>query len=79
MSRPEERPLVVGPEKPAPPYPIYLQGPVIKGFGRGSKELGIPTGIDPIVIFIKASQPFRRSCSGLSNRDRDLLRLCESL
>ena len=24
--------------------PIYAQGTVIKGFGRGSKELGIPTG-----------------------------------
>jgi hypothetical protein len=23
---------------------IYAQGKVIKGFGRGSKELGIPTG-----------------------------------
>ena len=24
--------------------PIYAQGRVVKGFGRGSKELGIPTG-----------------------------------
>ena len=24
--------------------PFYAQGTVIKGFGRGSKELGIPTG-----------------------------------
>lgn len=23
--------------------PLLLKGPVIKGFGRGSKELGIPT------------------------------------
>jgi len=37
------RPSIVGPESPCPPYPIYLKGPVIKGFGRGSKELGIPT------------------------------------
>lgn len=30
-----------GPEGgPAPPFPIKLQGPVIKGFGRGSKEVG---------------------------------------
>jgi len=44
MSGHKDRPLVVGPDSPAPPFPIYLQGPVIKGFGRGSKELGIPTG-----------------------------------
>jgi hypothetical protein len=44
MSRPNERPLIVGPDSPEAPFPIYLKGPVIKGFGRGSKELGIPTG-----------------------------------
>lgn len=28
------------------PYlPQYCVGPIIKGFGRGSKELGCPTGI----------------------------------
>lgn len=25
------------------PFPIFLRGTVIKGFGRGSKQLGIPT------------------------------------
>ena len=39
-----ERPSIVGADSPEQPYPIYLKGPVIKGFGRGSKELGIPTG-----------------------------------
>lgn len=24
--------------------PYFCRGPVIRGFGRGSKELGIPTG-----------------------------------
>lgn len=24
--------------------PIFVRGTVVKGFGRGSKELGIPTG-----------------------------------
>lgn len=37
------RPLVVGPDSPQPPFPIPLAGPVQKGFGRGSKELGCPT------------------------------------
>ncbi|CAO3661935.1 unnamed protein product [Umbelopsis vinacea] len=37
------RELVVGPEVPQEPYPLKLSGTVVKGFGRGSKELGIPT------------------------------------
>jgi riboflavin kinase len=43
LSPSKERPSIVGADKPCPPFPIYLKGPVIKGFGRGSKELGIPT------------------------------------
>lgn len=39
-----DRPLIVGPATPEPPYPIAISGTVVKGFGRGSKELGIPTG-----------------------------------
>jgi hypothetical protein len=27
--------------------PHFASGSVVKGFGRGSKELGIPTGIPP--------------------------------
>lgn len=38
-----ERPNIVGGEFVDAPYPIYLEGEVLKGFGRGSKELGIPT------------------------------------
>ncbi|KAI8889549.1 Flavokinase-domain-containing protein [Backusella circina FSU 941] len=37
------RQLVVGPEVLETPYPISVSGKVVKGFGRGSKELGIPT------------------------------------
>ena len=25
-------------------FPFFQQGEVVKGFGRGSKQLGIPTG-----------------------------------
>jgi len=39
-----DRPLIVGPENLEAPYPISVSGTVVKGFGRGSKELGIPTG-----------------------------------
>jgi riboflavin kinase len=38
------RPQIVGPETPEPPFPILLSGPVQKGFGRGGKDLGCPTG-----------------------------------
>ena len=44
-----ERPLVVGPATgPEPPYPFRMEGKVISGFGRGSKELGIPTANLPV-------------------------------
>ena len=39
------RPTIVGPEAPEPPYPIMLSGLVQKGFGRGEKDLGCPTGL----------------------------------
>lgn len=39
-----DRPLLVGPETPTSPFPFALQGTVVKGYGRGSKQLGIPTG-----------------------------------
>ncbi|PNY23328.1 Riboflavin kinase [Tolypocladium capitatum] len=43
------RPGVVGPEAgPEAPYPLRMEGKVISGFGRGSKELGIPTANLPV-------------------------------
>ncbi|KND01450.1 riboflavin kinase [Spizellomyces punctatus DAOM BR117] len=39
----ERRPSIAGEETPQPPFPVYLKGAVSKGFGRGSRELGIPT------------------------------------
>lgn len=38
------RPQIVGPDTPEPPFPIALAGSVQKGFGRGGKDLGCPTG-----------------------------------
>ncbi|KAK3678609.1 riboflavin kinase [Recurvomyces mirabilis] len=44
-----EREPTAGPDAgPQPPYPLRLDGKVIKGFGRGSSELGIPTANIPI-------------------------------
>ncbi|KAH6894408.1 hypothetical protein B0T10DRAFT_435990 [Thelonectria olida] len=43
------RPSVVGPDSgPGTPYPYTMEGKVISGFGRGSKELGIPTANLPV-------------------------------
>ncbi len=34
------RPLIIGPDSgPEPPYPLHMEGEVIAGFGRGSKEV----------------------------------------
>ena len=41
------RPDIVGPDTPEDPYPIQLEGTVQHGFGRGSKDLGCPTGVCP--------------------------------
>ncbi|KAI0888047.1 riboflavin kinase [Annulohypoxylon maeteangense] len=44
-----ERPRILyGPAGPEPPYPLRMEGTVISGFGRGSKELGIPTANLPV-------------------------------
>ncbi len=37
------RSLVAGPEIMEYPFPLFQSGKVCQGFGRGSKELGIPT------------------------------------
>ena len=42
----KEARAVAGEEVPKSPFPIRLNGVVSKGFGRGSRELGIPTGKD---------------------------------
>lgn len=39
------RPQIVGPDTPLEPFPIRLEGHVKKGFGRGGKDLGCPTGL----------------------------------
>lgn len=43
------RPSIVGDQAgPEAPYPLQMEGKVISGFGRGSKELGIPTANLPV-------------------------------
>lgn len=39
------RPEVVGPDAPEDPFPIIISGAVQRGFGRGGKDLGCPTGV----------------------------------
>lgn len=64
---------------------VELQGEVIKGFGRGSKELGIPTGMSPpfvlvgyttgilfsIAQFLGCCSKLPRGCSGQPSRQHD--------
>jgi len=40
----KSRPDIVGHETVEPPFPIFLSGAVQRGFGRGGKDLGCPTG-----------------------------------
>ncbi|CAK7214969.1 riboflavin kinase [Sporothrix bragantina] len=43
------RPSIVGPDAgPEQPFPVKMEGPIISGFGRGSRELGIPTANLPV-------------------------------
>lgn len=48
MTATPHRPAVCGGETPAAPYPVYLQGIVEHGFGRGSKDLNCPTANLPV-------------------------------
>ncbi|KAJ2818397.1 riboflavin kinase, partial [Coemansia furcata] len=48
------RPLIVGPHEFKEPYPKLVEGVVVKGFGRGSKELGIPTANLPSEVVDRA-------------------------
>ncbi|KAI0839745.1 riboflavin kinase [Hypoxylon sp. FL0890] len=49
MAPDEERPRILYSDSgPEPPYPLRMEGTVISGFGRGSKELGIPTANLPV-------------------------------
>ncbi|KAI0483849.1 hypothetical protein F4859DRAFT_415523 [Xylaria cf. heliscus] len=46
---PNPRPRILYPDAgPEPPFPLRMEGAVISGFGRGSKELGIPTANLPV-------------------------------
>lgn len=55
---------MTGIEGTLPIEPLYIRGPVIKGFGRGSKVLGIPTGESLSNNFIIA---FCISADGVQN------------
>ncbi|KAI1159647.1 hypothetical protein F5B18DRAFT_635955 [Nemania serpens] len=45
----DPRPRILYPDAgPEPPFPLRMEGAVISGFGRGSKELGIPTANLPV-------------------------------
>ncbi|KAG8694476.1 riboflavin kinase [Ceratobasidium sp. 395] len=53
------RPAIVGPDEPAPPFPVVMRGAVQRGFGRGGRELGCLTAnlpdesLDPMTSVAK--------------------------
>ncbi|KAJ3281766.1 riboflavin kinase [Borealophlyctis nickersoniae] len=53
------RPSIVGEDEPTPPFPIFLKGAVSRGFGRGSKELGIPTANLPEAVAESAGETLK--------------------
>ena len=60
MTSPDNaRPLLVGPDTLQFPFPVQLRGEVIKGFGRGSRELGIPTANFPTQVVTDSCSPDR--------------------
>jgi riboflavin kinase len=49
LQQASSRPALVGDASgPSPPFPLLMSGRVLSGFGRGSKELGIPTANLPV-------------------------------
>ncbi|KAI2636649.1 hypothetical protein GGS21DRAFT_38353 [Xylaria nigripes] len=49
MAETTPRPRILYPDSgPEAPFPLRMEGTVISGFGRGSKELGIPTANLPV-------------------------------
>ena len=81
--RAEVRPMIVGPNVPESPYPIALTGAVQKGFGRGGKDLGCPTGLSYLSQFfsflIKRYSKFTRRfylTPKLCRKNGSMLRLC---
>ncbi|KAJ3292895.1 riboflavin kinase [Borealophlyctis nickersoniae] len=53
------RPSIVGEDEPKQPYPVFLKGAVSRGFGRGSKELGIPTANLPEAVAESAGETLK--------------------
>ncbi|RDL36996.1 uncharacterized protein BP5553_04429 [Venustampulla echinocandica] len=56
---PAPRASIVGNDSgPESPFPLRMEGEVVSGFGRGSKELGIPTANIPVegVSWLEAAE-----------------------
>jgi hypothetical protein len=56
------RPEIVGPDAPSQPFPIPLAGPVQKGFGRGGKDLGCPTGLSWMFFLVRILIQLQPTC-----------------
>lgn len=68
MTRPETRPAITGPDVPSAPFPIRVRGPVVRGFGRGSKE--VRSLAFPSLTHTKRERERRKTDKNPANRPR---------
>lgn len=47
-------------------FPYYTNGTVVKGFGRGSKKLGVPTGENFIFLILNLNKQNSLFISGFA-------------
>jgi hypothetical protein len=58
------RPSIVGDDAgPTAPYPLTMEGKVISGFGRGSKEVSGVTHTNIHILFMSHTNGYRSSGS----------------
>jgi riboflavin kinase len=61
MAETTDRPMIIGPDAgPEDGYPLQMEGKVISGFGRGSKEVRI------VVLFVAIAGISDMHCSSAS-------------
>jgi hypothetical protein len=69
MPSDKPRDPVAGPDAgPEPPYPVRLSGPVIKGFGRGSKDVRLGVWEPHLVAIIAQRNAHNRPSTDLLSR-----------
>ncbi|KAF6167635.1 hypothetical protein GIB67_031218 [Kingdonia uniflora] len=60
-------------ESTLPIEPLYIGGPIIKGYGRGSKVLGIPTGTTPANFTAATDLVHQTSGPGMNSKHPEVI------